>query len=105
MANEVYPSRVGDDFSARYCCKLYQNNIVLHGLIFVVVFEVLCGIGGGEILILRQGNLGKQCLCRFLLSKYYDFACGTYSIIRKIDILLDSQYTGNKRVSRAENIK
>ena len=25
-------------------------------------------------------------------------SCATYSIIRKIDILLDSQYTGNKRV-------
>ena len=31
--------------------------------------------------------------------------CATYSIIRKIDILLDSQYTGNTRVWRAENFK
>ena len=30
---------------------------------------------------------------------------GTYSIIWKIDISLDSQYTGNKRIGRAENIK
>ena len=33
------------------------------------------------------------------------YPCATYSIIRKIDILLDSQYTGNKRVWRAEKFK
>ena len=32
-------------------------------------------------------------------------SCATYSSIRKIDILLGSQYTGNKRVLRAENFK
>ena len=43
--------------------------------------------------------------CLFYLSFNFDFyvskimhSCATYSIIRKIDSLLDSQYTGNKRV-------
>ena len=31
--------------------------------------------------------------------------CATYSVIWKIDISLDSQYTGDKRIGRAENIK
>ena len=33
---------------------------------FFVVFEVLCDTGGGRILILRQRNLSKHCLLRFL---------------------------------------
>ena len=34
--------------------------------VFVVVFEELCGTCGGGNLILRQRNLSKQCLLRFL---------------------------------------
>ena len=38
----------------------------LHGLGFIVVFEVLCVTCGGENLILRQRNLSEQCLFRFV---------------------------------------
>ena len=34
--------------------------------VFVVVFEVLCGTCSGGILILRQRNLNKLCLLKFL---------------------------------------
>ena len=33
---------------------------------FVVVFEVFCDTCSGGILMLRQRNLSKQCLIRFL---------------------------------------
>ena len=54
---------------------LYSSQIttlrteVLHGPVFVVVFEVLCG---GGILILRWRNLSKQ-FAHIAPSKYKDF--------------------------------
>ena len=46
---------------------MYFRSNVLHGPGFCyMIFEVLCGAYGGGILILRQRNLSKQCLLRFL---------------------------------------
>ena len=42
---------------------IYLSTKVLHGPdFFLVVFEVLCGTCGGEILVLRQRNLSKWCV-------------------------------------------
>ena len=49
--------------------------------------------------------LGKPRIRLHNLKTSPRFPCATYSIIRNIDILLDSQYTGNKRVWRAEKFK
>ena len=59
----------------------YLRTSVLHGLAFVVVYELLCGTCSGGILILRQRNLSKQCLLRFLcpnIKIFYCMCCEAY---------------------------
>ena len=48
---------------------------------FVVIIDVLSGTGSGETLILRQRNLSKQCLLRFLclnIKIFYHVCCEAF---------------------------
>ena len=56
---------------------------------FVVVFELLCGTCGGGVLILRQRNLSKQCLLRFLCLNIKIFTACALKRFNDCNIKLD----------------
>ena len=57
----------------------------------VVIFEVLCGTCGGVILILRQRNLSKQCLLRFLCLKIRMFTVCAVKRFNECHTKLDNE--------------
>ena len=63
------------------CVKPYTGKKVLHGLFFVVIFEVLCGTCGGGILIMR--------LCLFRL---FRFLCLKIFNVCAVKLLRDESF-------------